>query len=207
MESDQVTSGIWSLLSNSYCYQLIQDLIGATRGRRIFIEEYVHPQCGDHLLDIGCGPASILNFLRAVEYVGVDASPAYIQSAKKNFGSRGTFLCSDVNGMNLESFNPFDIAIAAGVLHHLSDTEGAQIFEKAYQSLRPGGRLLTFDPIYAPDQNAICRWLIRNDRGKHIRDAVQLTALSQKYFGRTNLFIRHDLFHVPYSIVILECFR
>ncbi len=203
----QVTSGIWGLLSNASCYQMIQNLVGATEGRRKFIEEYVRPHRGACLLDIGCGPATILNFLPHVQYVGMDSSPIYINAAKKKFGDRGTFFCSEINAMKLDTFGPFDIVIATGVVHHLNDKEATQLFQHAHHSLRPGGRLLTFDPIYAANQSALGRWFIRNDRGKHIRDESQLMSLTENRFLKTTLFIRHDLFRIPYSIAILECFR
>ena len=61
----------------------------------------------------------------------------------------------------------FDVVLAMGLLHHLDDAECAALIGFAHASLDPGGRLVTIDPAYAPEQARVARWLIGRDRGEH----------------------------------------
>lgn len=53
---------------------------------------YLAPQPTDKVLDVGCGDGKFTeNFLPAVQYVlGIDASPAMIESARKDYTSPKT---------------------------------------------------------------------------------------------------------------------
>jgi SAM-dependent methyltransferase len=39
----------------------------------------------------------------------------------------------------------YDIVMAFGVLHHLDDAEGRELFRGARRALKPGGRFVTLD--------------------------------------------------------------
>ena len=71
-----------SILAIPVAYRLFQ---GAVIGdfRRRDAREFARPRPGDKVLDIGCGPGDILEVLSDVEYVGLDLSPEYIESAKE----------------------------------------------------------------------------------------------------------------------------
>jgi len=42
--------------------------------RILHVENYIRPRDGDRILDIGCGPGDILEFLPSVEYLGFDVN-------------------------------------------------------------------------------------------------------------------------------------
>lgn len=67
-----VFNNFQKLLSNPYLYSATMRFLSNDKSNQMFIDTYVRPKSGDKLLDIGCGPADILNFLPDVEYYGFD---------------------------------------------------------------------------------------------------------------------------------------
>jgi cyclopropane fatty-acyl-phospholipid synthase-like methyltransferase len=162
---------------------------------------------GAKVLDIGCGPANMLEFLPDVRYIGFDASEAYIAEAQKRWGLRGEFTCATVNAQNLQE-RGFDIVLAIGVLHHLDDQESRGLFNLAHEALRPGGRLVTLDGVYVSKQSPIARYLISKDRGEYVRHLDEYESLARGEFPDTKATVLHDLLApMPYTHLIMECTR
>ena len=201
----QTTSGVRAVLSAARIYDSFQDLTGAARARRRFADEYIRAKPGSRILDIGCGTGAILDHLPDVEYLGFDLSPAYIDTARKRFGARGTFSCGDVNRTKLLDLPRIDIVLALGVLHHLDDAGALGLVRLARASLQAGGRLVTWDPCYVDGQSAFKRLLIGMDRGRNVRDERGYRSLCEAVFGTVEAHIRHDLLRIPYTHAILEC--
>jgi SAM-dependent methyltransferase len=174
--------------------------------RETYAREYIRALPGDRVLDIGCGPADILDFLPAgIEYIGFDSSEDYIASANARFGQRGRFFCADVYSQAGESLRDFDIVMANGVLHHLDDREARELFRIARSALKPEGRLVTLDGCYAPGQSALARHLLSKDRGAYVRSELAYRELAAPIFANVTSTIRHDLMRIPYTHIILEC--
>jgi cyclopropane fatty-acyl-phospholipid synthase-like methyltransferase len=190
-----------AILSSSSVYDVFQSLVGAPKIHRTLLAEYVQPQSGDHLLDIGCGVGATLSYLSPnVRYTGIDISSSYIQRARARFGDRGIFVCSDISDVELGE-NCFDCAIACGVMHHLSDSAAQSLLRIARSALRPGKRLITIDPCYTPDQPKLVRYVISKDRGRFVRDEAGYRRLFDTY-GTSELTIVDDLLHFPYTHII-----
>ena len=194
-----------SLLSIPLVYRLFGKAIGGDEGRRTFVSQYLKPNPGDRVLDIGCGEAGILDYLPDVDYVGFDPSPSYIAAAQKRYGNRGRFQCGSVSEDVVAEIGTFDIAVANGVLHHLTDSECVRLFEVARRTLKKAGRLLTFDGCFLPTQSPIARFLLRADRGKFVRSPESYLALAGQVFPAVQSAIREDLLPIPYSHFIMEC--
>ena len=154
----------------------------------------------------GCGTGDIVELLGAVSYVGYDPSAEYIESARQRHGSRGTFSVGEVGSVDLRD-DSFDICIAKGVLHHLEDDAASGLFAEAARVLRPGGRLVTMDPVFADDQPLIARFLAERDRGQNVRRFDEYEQLARTAFGDVDGQVRHDLLRVPYSHALLICTR
>ena len=108
------------------------------------------------MLDIGCGPAEILGELPDdVTYLGFDLSETYIKAAQKRWGARGTFRCAPVDAVTVRELPQVDVVLAVGVLHHLDDGDAERLFTLAGSTLAPGGRVITYDPCFAPGQGAV----------------------------------------------------
>jgi SAM-dependent methyltransferase len=197
------------LLEKPFVYQLFSLMVGAKHSRSVYVNNFVKPEAGDKILDIGCGPADILDHLPKVDYYGFDISPSYIDAAIARHGENGHFYCERVSEAKafIEQANTFDIALATGVLHHLDDAEATGLFEIAKRALAPGGRLVTFDGAYVDGQSRIARYFLSRDRGQYVRSPEAYAALASRVFGKVDVSIHHNLLRIPYTHVILECAR
>jgi SAM-dependent methyltransferase len=196
-----------SLLAQPALYELFSRAVGAKSSRETFVSTYVRPRPGDQVLDVGCGPADILEHLPAVGYFGFDISPSYIESATRRFGERGRFFCERVSEARafLDREGQFDIVLAIGILHHLDRAEALDLFRIARRALKPGGRLVTLDPCYAQGQSPIARYLASRDRGQFVRTEPEYRELAAAEFPKVVASVRHDLLRMPYTHIILEC--
>jgi len=193
------------VLSLPKIYSLFADLVGGD-SRRKYVDQYIRPQSGDRVLDIGCGPADLLDYLpSSVSYTGFDASQSYIDSARARFANRGSFFCERVDEKVIERIGRFNVALATGVLHHLDDADALSLFRIARAALVPGGRLITLDGCYTPDQSAMARYIISKDRGQHVRDAKAYEELARQVFPQVEVSVRHDLMRIPYTHIIMQC--
>jgi SAM-dependent methyltransferase len=184
-------------------YRLFHRLLGTANMRRFYIDEFVRPVPGTTVVDIGCGPADILEYLPKVRYIGVDYNSDYIEFARNRW-PEAEFLVGKV-GMDLAAaLAPADLVMANALLHHLSDAEADDLFRVARGLLSGNGRLVTLDNHYRPGQNAISRWLISNDRGKHVRSRAGYEALGLSHFREVRGVENPGLLRLPYDIVMLE---
>lgn len=203
----QIDKGIRSILSIPSFYTFFQKLVGADYSYKIFINNYVRPNVGDRILDIGCGPAEVLAYLPQVEYIGFDASEKYINTAQKRYGTKGIFVCELVTSSNLQYQSYFDTVLVMGILHHLDNLEAAQLFDLAYTALKPGGRLVAIENCYTENQSPCARYIISKDRGQNIRNEKGYLELAYNLFPDTSYNIRQDLLRIPYTHIILECIK
>jgi len=202
----QKVTGFRAVFSSARIYNLAQRMVGAEKARRLLVQHYFPPQGGYRMLDIGCGTAEILRHLPMdIDYYGFDASDAYINQARQTFGDRGTFKAELVREATLQHTEPFDIVLAFGLLHHLGDEEARTLFSLAAHALKPNGKLITIDPVYADSQNPLASWIISKDRGQCIRSPEGYNELAKDTFNQVSGTVRHDMLHMPYSHLILEC--
>lgn len=200
----QITTGVRSLLSHPIVYRTFQRLMGPPTARRHLVASFIRPADGMKVLDIGCGPADILDDLPAVEYHGFDISPAYIASAGERYGARGRFTCKILDRDDLHGLPKFDVALALGLLHHLDDGEALEVMRLAAAALQPGGRLVTIDPVLEPGQHPLARFLVRRDRGQNVRERAGYEGLARQVFGPVRAEVRHQAW-VPYTHCMMEC--
>ena len=204
---DQKTSGIYRLTQISRVYSGFQDLLGADRSRRTLVAKYIRPRCGDRVLDIGCGPASMLPYLGPVDYVGVDLNPDHIEAARKRFGGSAELHCADLYSIPSLATRCFDIVLCAGLLHHLDDGDAARLLSFASNRIAPRGRLISVDPAFTPGQHWVARWFARSDSGQHVRSPEQYRRLAEGAFAAVEQNVRHDLLRFPYTHCIQQAYH
>jgi SAM-dependent methyltransferase len=197
---------IRSVLAIPAAYQLWSSVVGGGAYDKVLVNEYVRPSAGGRILEIGCGPGTIVRYLPPSEYLGFDLSPSYIEQAKKRFPN-ANFVCERVSQFSLAKEQSFDVVLAFGIVHHLEDAEARQLFQIAHDALRPGGKLVTSDGVWTDGQSPVARWLLSRDRGEHIRNEREYVGIASQVFSNVRPSVRHDLLRIPYTHLILECIR
>lgn len=200
----EVTSGIKAILSYPAVYACFQFLMGGNKARAAFVEEFIRPEPGMRILDVGCGPAGILDFLPEVEYWGFDICQPYIVQAKARFPQRGHFACKQLEAEDLVLLPKFDLVLALGLLHHLDDSRAVELVRLAGEALNPTGRFVSIDPCLDPSQGFLARFLVRNDRGRNVRNRQGYESLVREVFSWQRVEVRHQVW-VPYTHCCTEC--
>lgn len=203
--------GLYRLLEPARAYELLQRLLGSGTARRRFVEEILRPRPGDRLLDVGCGAGGLLDVLPPeVGYTGYDLSRHYVEAARRRHGARGEFHCARAGSPPEELLGGgFDIVVAKSLLHHLDDGEAGELMELAGRALRPGGLLVTFDPVFHPGQSLLARGVIAFDRGARVRTPEGYRALvaGAGRFVIEEAGVLTDLARIPYSHFFLRARR
>lgn len=201
----QITNGIRAVLSYPVIYDTLQNIMGAHKVRKELVSEFILPEAGCRMLDLGCGTAEILRYMPStVEYWGYDMSQKYISAAKVEYGNRGHFQCGLLSEADLKNLPKFDRVLALGVLHHLDDDMAKDFFILAKQALKPDGRVVSIDPCLAAGQNSIARFLIKRDRGQNVRNSEDYASLANDTFNNVMGTLRHRNW-IPYTHWIMEC--
>lgn len=202
LNQSERTSGLRAIFSLPFFYEGFQTAIGAKAFRNFIVENYIKPNDGAKVLDVGCGTADILDHLPNVEYVGIDHSPQYVARARERFGHRATFLTNSAERASLIEYDDFDIALALGVLHHLDDHTAEGTLQFVKEKTRRGGSFVSVDPTFTEDQNLIAKILAKNDRGQHVRTVADTKRLLTETLPSTEVSVHHNLLRVPYSHVV-----
>ncbi|MEY8198410.1 MAG: class I SAM-dependent methyltransferase [Colwellia sp.] len=203
----QITTGIRRVLSSPQVYRLLQNFLGGKPARETLCGRYFNIEQVRRVIDIGCGPADILEVIpERIHYSGFDASGEYIEFARNKYRQRDAqFHNHIVDSHNINQYGLFDLALATGVLHHLSDDDALELFKIAKRSLAVNGRLVTIDPCYVDKQSLISRKLVAGDRGQNVRIAIDYQHLAEQVFDRVELHHHNNLLRVPYDHAVLIC--
>jgi len=194
------------VLTIPIAYQSWWNVIGGHALAKVLVNEYVRPRLGARILEIGCGPGTIVSYLPHCEYLGFDLSPKYVEMARRRF-PRADFVCERVSRFSLAKVQDFDVVLALGIVHHLEDAEARQLFQIAHDALKPGGKLVTIDGVWTGSQSHAARWLLARDRGEYIRNESEYVGIASHVFSNIRPSVRHDLLRIPYTHLILECIR
>jgi len=201
-------SGIRRVLESAWVYAAFKALVQPRAAQRRFVEDFIPLTANARVLDVGCGTGWLLEYLPdGIQYVGYDLNRKYIRAAEEKYGNRGTFFCADITEQPAKPGNgeAFDVVLALGLLHHLTDREAKHLCESAYAHLKPGGVFLTFDGTFVPGQSPIAHYLISRDRGRAVRSPEGYLALVEPLFGEVQRQTRTDLLRVPYTHFLMHC--
>ena len=182
----------------------LQRILGADRLRRICLDEFMKLREGERVLDIGCGPGYILDYMPRVEYVGFDTEPRYIEYARARYSDRGRFFCEHFTQAHVAEFPPFDAIMLFGIIHHLDDVVAADLLGLLAQCLAVNGRIVTVDPCFTPNQSRIARFMAESDRGQFVRDEEAYRSLVSERFAQMQAKIVTDGCRIPYTALIMR---
>lgn len=184
-------------------YNTTQWMVGAERPRRYCVQQYISATDGSRIVDIGCGPGLAVRYLPpAVDYVGIEPNPKYVASAVRRFGDRARFICGYFDSDTARSLAPYDAVLLLGVVHHCDNETAAQLFSDIALGLRPGGRVVTLDPCFTPNQSSMARYVARSDRGKHVRSPEDYRAIAGSHLRVEASETRDWLLYIPTTVHI-----
>ena len=211
MKLTEVNSGWRKLLTKGLVYRLVQFVFSEKRSKALILKDFINPLNGNcSVLDIGCGPGNLANFLpENSRYTGFDVSEEYIKSASNEFAERKnvTFICASTTEMMSEQLiddNSFDVAIVHGVFHHVTDEIASQMFKLASKKLKVGGKMLVLEPVWFDNQSIIRKRVMQLDRGKNIKtydDWVKFFEQSTNQWATNTISIEQNLIRF-YDLIV-----
>lgn len=195
--------GIKDLLRYPIVYQSFQVSGGFFGARVRAIAECLSIQSGNRVVDVGCGPGFMVDYLPSgIDYIGFDLDERYITYANKNFGHRATFHCKPFDAAAAAAIKPADFVLMNGVIHHIDDATAIGVLSAIREALSATGILFTLDSCFHDGQSPIARFLLSNDRGRFVRPEATYRSLLQSVFGDVQTRIREDLSWIPYTWLI-----
>jgi len=195
---------IYNFINNPVVYKIIQKIMSGTSFRNNIIKQNIRKK-NLKILDIGCGPAEILEHIPKCEYHGYDIDKRSIKYAQRKYHQKNFhFYCKRFNGNELKKLPKFDFIIFFGILHHLKNEEASAILNLCKKKMKKNSKLLTEDPIFVERQNFIAKFLIKKDRGMNVRKKSEYINLLKKHFRNIKPKIVNQSF-VPYTWFTTVC--
>jgi trans-aconitate 2-methyltransferase len=101
--------------------------------------ELLAPMAGERILDLGCGTGHLTSRIAAsgASVVGVDQSPAMIESAKRNYPE---LQLVEADATSLNFYVQFDAVFSNATIHWIKDQGG--LAAAIWRALKPGGRFV-----------------------------------------------------------------
>lgn len=123
----QRSSTLYNLINNPYIYKSIQKIMSGTSLRKKIIKANIKKK-NLNVLDIGCGPAEIIEHIPNCNYYGYDIDKRSIAYAKKKYTSKNYhFFCKKFENKEIKKLPKFDFVILFGILHHLNNEQAKNI--------------------------------------------------------------------------------
>jgi SAM-dependent methyltransferase len=194
-----------SILKAPLLYLTYQSIVGGIRARKICIRDYVACVPGMVVIDIGCGPGYVAEWLPGSQYFGFDVCGAYIDYAKRKYGHHAVFRCDLFSEQYVSTLPKADLVLMMGLLHHLSDEGCVSLLRLAKSAMKEGGKLLTLDGCYRDGQSRVDRFILDSDRGEYIRTTESYVRIARSVFSEVVPAVRMDLFYIPQSTTVLTC--
>lgn len=202
--------GVFGSISLPNVYNLVQFVAGAAMYREAMVRDHIRPFDGCTIVDIGCGTGEYVEYIakscRDFEYYGFDGEAKYIEHAQQRYASMPNvhFFHKILTADDAAQFKGADIAMAMGVMHHMDDSVVLALLRVAKSALKPGGRLVTYDPgLY--DRMSFMEWFFATfDRGRSIRTEDAYANLIGQVFPEHRSHVRYLTYYKSRN-VIFEC--
>jgi cyclopropane fatty-acyl-phospholipid synthase-like methyltransferase len=183
------TVGLYQSIGAAYQTAFGYDNTGHVQALEYFISQL---KPGSKVLDVGCGtgrPACEMVAKAGHKVIGVDISPAMIESARKQL-PEATFIVSDSREWSPPSSDlPYDgimsfFSFLAGVLQQ----DIRDFFPRAYKWLKPGGHFL-FGTVPLDCEHREIQWMGRRVVSSSLGEEQILEAIKGAGFN----VVKHDV--------------
>ena len=176
-----LTSILHRLVAMPWIYDSVQSLVGAKQVRarlNLQVKQVKNPAI---VLDIGGGTGLVSELYDAqTRYVCLDIDPVKLQGfTAKN--PTGIGLLADAGNVPIAD-RSVDMVVCTNVTHHLTDELLDRMFAEAARILKPGGKFILSDALWAPDRK-IGKMIWRVDRGSFPRTQNVIQSALQKYLN------------------------
>ena len=178
-------------------------LLGADKAITRCVREFLQPMPGMKMLDVGCGPASILPYLPPLDYTGIDLNEKHIAYARQRYGDRGRFIVGNASDDLKQEGKQFDLINVSALLHHITDDEAISLFASLARLLKPQGRIVTIDNVWLPKQRVAVRLINHLDSGTNIRTPEGYLRLWNGMRFDVQTYFLNDLLRIPYDHIIM----
>jgi SAM-dependent methyltransferase len=166
------------LLANATLYEFVQTATGSriSEGRMREILGPIEP--GTRILDAGGGTGIIASvFDSGRNYCCLDLDLARVRVAH---GRGASAVQGDVTQMPVRTAS-IDLVVLRAISHHLDDAGFGRLAAEARRIIKPGGRLLFLDAVWAPSWLP-GRLMWRIDQGSHPRTEAHMRAVLENHF-------------------------
>jgi SAM-dependent methyltransferase len=197
---------IAQVFDNANLYNLFQLGVQKSGTKDFLSSEILKTDSVERVLDFGSGIGHHSQLFQGKQYLGIEPSESCVLSAKRLYkDSTATFLLGDHTALKSLPKSTFDLVFAIGVLHHIDDLVFNEFVNQAFRLLKPGARLMTFDPVLHGNQSALSKWVVKQDRGHWVRTENEYLAVIKTVFsGDTDSRIYSKLLRIPYDHILIN---
>lgn len=195
----QRIEGIYSLVTRPALYARFQNALGGESARRRYVREWVRSTTDSDVLDVGCGPGSLLPCIAWRSYVGVDLNPAHVETARARGFSNTEFYAGPAEEVIPTIDRTFNAIFSIGFLHHLDDEKVNFLIKCLTDRLRSSGSIYLLEPVIVERQNLIAKLMKRIDSGRHIRNQIEYEEIFNKSGFELKTRLTNDLLRIPYN--------
>ena len=197
---------ISQVFNNANLYNLFQLGIQKSGTKDFLSSEILKTGSVERVLDFGSGIGHHSQLFQGKQYLGIEPLESCVLSAERLYkDSNATFLLGDHTALKSLPGGTFDLIFAIGVLHHIDDLVFNEFIEQAFRLLKPGARLMTFDPVLHRNQSKLSKWVVKQDRGHWVRTENEyLTVIKRLFLDHTDSRIYSKLLRIPYDHILIN---
>mgnify|MGYP001580119939 CR=1 FL=1 len=172
------TTGFWyNLFDMPTVYNSVRSILLFGKGKMFTkIKKATNLQNNETILDVGSGPGEISQLFQG-EYAGVDYSKNYVSYAQKKYPGK-RFFQGNVLDLSIAE-KSYDTVLLISFIHHFSDEEVEKILSNVSRIARK--RVILLEPC-PWKTNPLAWFLLKMDRGAHVRSFEKQKELVEKYF-------------------------
>lgn len=146
------------------------------RGSRQALFQYIRPYCGEHILELCCGPG---NFTAVMgencpdsRIIASDHSDRFIEIARReNINPNVSFQVEDATRLSFAD-GTFDTVVLSLALHEMTPDDIQRVLREMKRVTRPGGAVVIIE-LHVPE-NPLARLLFENGLGAEERPTTYM---------------------------------